>query len=102
MRGKPSSRKPSRASGSVEPLAHDADHDLVGDERAGLHVLLRLAAHLGALGDGRAQHLTGRDVRQPEVRHDALGLGALAGPGAAEKDHIALWCHLVSYLRKPS
>ena len=90
MRGKPSSRKPSRGVRLGEPVADDADDDLVRHERAALHVLLRLAAHLGALGDGRAQHLTGRDVRQPEARHDAFGLGALAGTGAAEKDHVAL------------
>ena len=102
VRGKPSSRKPSRGVRLGEPLAHHADHDLVGDEGAALHVLLRLEAHLGALGDGRAQHLTGRDVRQLELRHDALGLRAFARAGAAEKDHVALGHSSISYLRKPS
>ncbi len=87
--------------GLGEPVADDADHDLVRDQGAALHVLLRLEAHRGALGHGRAQHLTGGDVRQREVGHDAFGLGALARTGAAEKDHVALG-HLVTYLRKPS
>ncbi len=59
-----------------------------------------------------AQHLAGRDVGQPEARHDALGLGAFAGAGSAEQDDVELVSGHVptssgrdaggSYLRKPS
>jgi hypothetical protein len=66
---------------------HPHDH-LVGDELAGVHVALGLAAELGALGHLCTQHVAGGDVRQPEVFVQAIGLGALAGARRAKQDQV--------------
>ena len=84
LRGKPSSRKPSRASPLADARADHADDHLVGHELAGVHVLLRLLAQFGALGHLRAQHVAGGDVRErrsPRCRRSAwVPLPAPGGP----------------------
>ncbi len=64
LRGKPSSRNPSRASSLADAREDHADDHLVGDQLAGVHVALRLPAELGALGHLGAQHVAGGDVRR--------------------------------------
>ena len=71
-------------------LEDHADDHLVGHEVAAVHELLGLPAELGALLDRGAQHVARGDVGQAEVLVQALGLGALAGPGRAEEDEIQL------------
>jgi len=58
---------------------------VVGHEVALVHVGLGLLAELRLLLDRRAQDVARRVVRQVEIVDDALGLGALAGPGRAEQ-----------------
>ena len=51
--------KPLRASGLLDALADDADHDVVGHERRPCHDLLDLPADRRTGLDGRAQHVAG-------------------------------------------
>src|SRR3954468_14211374 len=74
----------------VQAVQDHADDDLVRDEIAAVHVLLRLFPEVRALLDGLAQHVAGRDVREGEVLLEALGLGALARAGRAEQDEVEL------------
>ena len=93
-RGKPSSRKlPVGAPG--EPLADHPDDDGVGHQLAGVHVALGLAAEVGARGDRGAQQVAGGEVQELVLVTQALGLGALPGPGRAEEDQPG-------YFRNPS
>src|SRR5947209_383918 len=72
--------------GGVDPLHdHAADH-LVRNQVAAVHVLLRLAAELRLLLDGRAQDVAGRVVRHVEVLDELRGLRALAGPRWPEQE----------------
>ena len=52
-------------------------------------------AEVGALGDGRAQQVAAGEVQQAVLLAEALGLGALAGPGRPEQDEAG-------YFRNPS
>src|SRR6195952_5230760 len=79
-------QEPRLGVGLVDAVAHHQVGDLVGDVLAGVHVLLGLAAELGALGAGGAEDVTGRDRRNAGVVGDDRGLGALAGPRGAHQD----------------
>ena len=72
----------------LEPLPDQLDHQVVGDELAALEDRLHAAPELAAFGDRVPQHVAGRDVREPVVRGDALGLRPLAGPLDAEEKHV--------------
>ena len=63
VRGKPSKRKPRRAVGRLDPLLHERDDDVVGDELAAVHDRLGREAPRRAGLDGRAQHVPGGDLR---------------------------------------
>ena len=65
-----------------------------GTSSPALHDRADLLAELGALGLRGAEHVTGRDVRDPVLRRDALRLRALAGPLRAEDEEV--------HRRKPS
>ena len=83
-----------RGIGLGQPLADDADDHVVGHELAGVHVLLRREAELGARLQRGAQHVAGRDVRHAEGGRDALGLRAFAGPRRTEQHDVELFvCH---------
>ena len=59
-----------------------------GTSSPSLHVAsARRPSSVPAVARG-AQHVAGRDVRQPEVRRQQRGLGALAGAGRAEQDEV--------------
>ena len=94
LRGKPSSTKPALRIRARQSLLDHRDRQLVGHEPAGGHDLADLLAELGAFRLRGAEHVTGRDVRDPVFRSDALGLRALAGPLRAEDEEI--------HRRKPS
>ena len=72
--------------GLAQALADHAQHQGVLDEPATIHRLPRLAAELGASGDGRPQQISGRDLRNTGPLHQTLGLGALAGAGRAQQN----------------
>ena len=74
----------------ADALADHAEDHLVGDQLAGVHVLLRLLAQLRALGYLGAQHVARGDVGQGEIRLQALGLSALAGAGGTQQYEIRL------------
>src|SRR5262245_27595006 len=71
-------------------LGDQADHDFVGDEVAPIHVVLRLAAQLGAVPDRGAKDVPGRVVGQAEVLLETLSLGSLARSRWAKQDEIQL------------
>jgi hypothetical protein len=52
-------------------------------------------AEVGAIRDRLAQQVSGRQVQQAVLVAEALGLGALAGPGRPEQDEAG-------YFRNPS
>ena len=64
-----------------EPLARDADDDVVGDEPPGVHHLLGREAHRRARLDGVTQDVARRDARHPAARGELLRLRALPAPG---------------------
>src|SRR3954449_5998774 len=70
----------------LEPGDDHPDRDLVGHEIAGVHELLGLLAELRALADVRAEDVTGRDLRDPEVGGDELGLRPLSRSGGPDED----------------
>src|SRR3954447_7214916 len=76
----------------LQPRQDHPDRDLVRDEVAGVHELLRLLAELGALADVGAEDVPGRDLRDPEVCGDEWGLRPLSrsgGPDEAQTHHWA-------------
>jgi len=68
-----------------QALADDADDQLVGDQFAPFHDGLGLLPQGGAGGHRRAQQVTGGDLGDLVLFHQALGLGALAGSGGAHE-----------------
>ena len=74
----------------VEPRVDHPDHEVVGDEAAGVHDRLGLAAEVGAARHLVAEHVAGGDVRDAEAHRDPRRLRALAAPGRAEHhgDHL--------------
>ncbi len=77
--------KPALAVFLVEPLGDDAVDDLVGNQVAAVHDLLGREAHRGLAGDGRAQDVAGRELRNAEASIEDLGLRALAAPGGPRR-----------------
>ena len=75
-----------RAVGLRDPLADEAEDDLVADERARVHHLLRRLAERSAGLDGGAQHVAGRDLRDREALADERCLRALAGARRSQQD----------------
>src|SRR6266576_4710382 len=72
----------------AEAVADDADHDLVRDVLPRRQDGLRLSTKLGAGLDLRAEHVTGRDVRDPKMRAQHVGLRALAGPRRSIQEEV--------------
>src|SRR2546426_5726236 len=72
----------------AEAVADDADHDLVRDVLPRRQDGLRLPAKLGAGLDLRAEHVTGRDVRDPEMRAQHVGLRPLARAWGAVEEEV--------------
>ena len=76
-----------RGVGPRDPFLDHRDDQLVGDELARVHELLRLAAELGALGNVLAEHVARRDVRDPQLARERLRLRPLAGARRSQEDH---------------
>ncbi|MFO1295029.1 MAG: hypothetical protein U1F25_00070 [Rubrivivax sp.] len=68
-----------------EPVADDAEDDLVDDQLPGVHGRLGPQAVLGTALHGRAQQVPGGDLRNPETLHQPLRLGTLAGARRAQQ-----------------
>ncbi len=64
--------------GTAEPLADQAEHDVVRHERAGIHRRLGLLAEFGAAGHGVAQQVARGHLRDARVVAQSLRLGAFA------------------------
>ncbi|KAG1318488.1 hypothetical protein G6F63_015187 [Rhizopus arrhizus] len=62
-----------------------AQQDVVRHQVAGIHHRLGLLAQLGAGGDFRAQHVTGRNVGDPQLFLQARRLCPLARAGRAQQ-----------------
>ena len=75
-----------RGIGPREPLADDAEHDVVGDELARVHHDFGGAAELRAGRDRFAQQVAGRHLRHAVAGLQALRLRALARTGRAEQN----------------
>ena len=88
VRGKPVQNVTVQRVLLLQPVRHDADDDVVGDERARVDVRLGELAELGALFDILAEDVTRRDVRDVILFRDQRGLGALACTRRAEHDYV--------------
>jgi hypothetical protein len=75
--------------GPREPLVHQADHDLVGHERALVHEALGLAPERRARGHRLAEHVAGGHLGDAGARGEPPGLGPLARARGPEEDHAA-------------
>jgi len=58
------------------------------DERSGVHRFLGGLADGGSRGDGGAQHVARRQLRDAELGHDVGGVRAFAGAGRAEQNQV--------------
>ena len=89
--------------GLVDAVIDDADHDLVGDERAGLHHRLGLQPDRRLRLDGGAQHVAGRELRNAVLLGEPRRLRAFAGAGRPEQYQPHLFLPLSFALRiRPS
>src|SRR6185503_16321676 len=72
--------------GRCDTTLDHAEHDLVRDELAGVHDFLGSQAERRLVGDGLAQQVARRDLREPVVFLNALRLRAFAGTRRAAHD----------------
>ncbi len=82
--------------GLGQALRDHPEHHVVGQQLAGIHVLLGLSTEVGARQHGLAQHLARGDVRCVVVLRQRVRLRALAGALPAEHDEAH------HYFRNPS
>ena len=95
VRGKPSSRSRPRCRRLRQPVADQADDDVVGHQVASRHDLLGLQPELGALAHRRAQHVAGGDVVHLALGHHPRGLSALARARRAHENQVERHCGLL-------
>ena len=67
-----------------ETVADDADDDLIGNQRSGLHAGLRLHAQLAAARNRGAQDVAGGNRRNVQLTGEDRGLRALSRAGSAQ------------------
>ena len=85
VRGKPSSRKPAAVSGSAMPLARAcAMVTSSGTSSPRLHVPCALSPSARARRVWRAEHVAGRDVRQPAAAQTRAAWVPFPAPGGPE------------------
>ena len=72
--------------GLGQPLGDEPDDHVVGYQRAPVHEGLGLSAEGRAVGDGLAQHVARRHLRNAPLASELASLGALAGAGRSEED----------------
>jgi len=68
-----------------QPVLDHRDGDLVRDQVAGVHVLLRLDAEVGALADVGPEDVSRGDLGHGEVRGNELRLRAFPCPGRPDQ-----------------
>src|SRR5207253_3256642 len=73
-----------------EPLGDQVDDELIGYELAERHELVGALPELRAGLASLAKHITRRDLRNPELRAQALRLGALPRARGPDEDEIRL------------
>ena len=76
------------AVGLGQPLGDDADDDVVRDQLAGVHILLGLQAHGGAVGHGGAEDVAGGNGGDVQLLADDLRLSAFTGARGAQQDQL--------------
>ena len=92
-----------RRVGLPEALVDEADDDVVGHQRAPVHVPLGFEPQARLLLGRLAEHLTGGHVGNGPLRGEPPGLRALAGAGRPQEDDAdAHACTFARFLRKPS
>ena len=77
--------------GLLQAIAHDRDNRLVIDQPARADDVLHRAAQCRSLGHRFAQHVAGRNLRDPVLPADEPGLGSL--PRARRADHHEIQGH---------
>ena len=77
--------KPLRRIRAAQAVADQAEHDVVGDQLAGIHHGLGLAAELGAARHRVAQQIAGRHLRHAVFGLQALRLRSLARTGRPQQ-----------------
>jgi hypothetical protein len=85
VRGKAVEKKPRLGVRLVDAVGDDADHDIVGDEFTPVHDRLGLLADRRSRSDGSAEHVAGRELRDPEPLHHADSLRPLPRPGGPRR-----------------
>jgi len=74
--------------GLLEPFADQLDHDLVGNQPAGLVDRLDAKPERGLRFHCDAQHVARRDVRNPELGRDPLGLRSFPGSLRTQQQNV--------------
>ena len=72
------------AIGLCHPVSDDAENQLVGNQIARVHVGFCFLAQLGAICNGLAEHIPGRNGGDRELVNKQLSLGPLSGAGSAQ------------------
>ncbi len=75
-----------RGVGPRQALADQGEHQVVGDQLAGVHRRLGPEAQLGAARNRIAQQIAGGNLGHAALLGEPLCLGALAGAGRSEKN----------------
>jgi hypothetical protein len=75
------------APGAAQPLGHHPDDDIVGHQRALVHVTLGLEPKCCPRRQGLAEHVAGRQVEGTPLPREIARLRALARPGRPQKRH---------------
>ena len=87
----------------ADPVLDHRDHDVVGNQLAGIHDRLGLLAQRRAGSALRAQHIPGRKLNHAVALFEPLGLGPLPGPRRAEQKDVQPRLPLsLDFLIKPS
>jgi len=89
--------------GAVEPLGHEADDHVIGNQRPLVHVPLGLEPQPGLLRHSLTQDVPGRDLGHAPLRRELPRLGPLPRAGRAEKDRAHGQARTLAFFRrKPS
>ena len=80
----------------AEAVPDELDHQVVGNESAGVVDRPHAPSHLGAGGHRSPEDVSRRDVRDAVLRGDELALGSFAGALGPKQQNVE------HYLRKPS
>ena len=78
----------------AEAIPHDADDDVIGNERSLVHVLLCHLPHVSSLGDLISQGVACGDVHHTKLLDNVLALGALSGSRRPSDDDLRASHHL--------